>query len=66
MMNHLEKHGFITYKKYSYLTGLLKNNIPKDSNRSIQKNKRTLVMVYLLLMISNNRQEYVWFLLKRI
>ena len=46
MMTHLEKHGFITYKKYSYLTGLLKNNIPKDSNRSIQKKKRTLVMVY--------------------
>ena len=46
MMTHLEKHGFITYKKYSYLTGLLKNNIPKDSNKSIQKNKRTLVMVY--------------------
>ena len=37
MMTHLEKHGFITYKKYSYLTGLLKNNIPKDSNRSIHK-----------------------------
>ena len=46
MMTHLEKHGFITYKKYSYLTGLLKNNIPKGRNRSIQKNKRTLVMVY--------------------
>ena len=47
MMTHLEKHGFITYKKYSYLASLLKNNIPKDSNRSIQKKKkRTLVMVY--------------------
>ncbi len=65
MMTHLEKHGFITYKKYSYLTGLLKNNIPKDSNRSIQKKTYSCHGV-LLLMISNNRQEYVWFLLKRI
>ena len=66
MMTHLEKHGFITYKKYSYLTGLLKNNIPKDSNRSIQKKKTYSCHGVLLLMVSNNRQEYVWFLLKRI